>query len=88
MNTANNLTRCRVSLVWLSTVAIALMLVVLNIAPVAAQSTEMVMLSNLGEAEAERYQRIQIGLGCGLTPTHNHSLPAALPLRLKRSGCI
>ena len=63
MNTANNLTRCRVSLVWLSTVAIALMLVVLNIAPVAAQSTDMVMLSNLGEAEAERYQRIQLGLG-------------------------
>ena len=63
MNTANNLTRCRVSLVWLSTVAIALMLVVLNIAPVAAQSTGMVMLSNLGEAEAERYQRTQIGAG-------------------------
>ena len=63
MNTANNLTRFRVSLVWLSTVAIALMLVVLNIAPVAAQSTEMVMLSNLGEAEAERYQRTQFGAG-------------------------
>ena len=65
MNTANNLTRFRVSLVWLSTVAIAFMLVVLNIAPVAAQSTEMVMLSNLGEAEAERYllqfQRHDIG---------------------------
>ena len=63
MNTANNLTRFRVSLVWLSTVAIAFMLVVLNIAPVAAQSTEMVMLSNLGEAEAERYQRTQLGGG-------------------------
>ena len=63
MNTANNLTRCRVSLVWLSTVAIALMLVVLNIAPVAAQTTEIVMLSNLGEAEAERYQRTQFGAG-------------------------
>ena len=57
--------RFRVWLVWLSTVAIALMLVVFNIAPVAAQSTGMVMASNLGEAEAERDQRTQIGLGVG-----------------------
>ena len=62
MNRANNLTRFRVSLVWFSTVAIALMLVVLKIAPLAAQSTEMVMLSNLGEAEAERNQRTLVGL--------------------------
>ena len=57
--------RFRVWLVWLSTVAIALMLVVFNIAPVAAQSTGMVMASNLGEAEAERDQRTQIGLDVG-----------------------
>ena len=44
----------------------ALMLVVLNIAPVAAQSTAMVMLSNLGEAEAGRNQRTQIGLNVDL----------------------
>ena len=43
----------------------ALMLVVLNIAPVAAQSTATVMLSNLGEAQAGRYQRTQIGLDTG-----------------------
>ena len=43
----------------------ALMLVVLNIAPVAAQSTATVTLSNLGEAEAGRYQRTQIGLDIG-----------------------
>ena len=57
--------RFRVWLVWLSTVAIALMLVVFNIAPVAAQLTEMLMFSNLGEAEAERDQRTQIGLDIG-----------------------
>ena len=34
-------------------------------APVAAQSTGMVMASNLGEAEAERDQRTQIGLDVG-----------------------
>ena len=65
MNRANNPTRFRACLVWLSTVAIALMLVGFNIAPVAAQSTEMVMFSNLGEAEAERHQRTQIGLDVG-----------------------
>ena len=46
MNKATNVTRARVRLVWLSAVTIALMLVLLNIAPVAAQSTEMVMFSN------------------------------------------
>ena len=65
INRANNLTRFRVWLVWLSTVAIALILVVFNVALVAAQPIEMVMLSNLGEAEAERDQRTQIGLDAG-----------------------
>ena len=63
LNKANNVTRIWVCLVWLSAVNIALMLVMLNIAPAAAQST--VMVSNLGEAEAERHQRTQIGLDIG-----------------------
>ena len=47
MNMASNVTRVRVCMVWLSAVAMALMLVVSNIAPATAQSTATVMVSNL-----------------------------------------
>ena len=64
MNIASNVTLVRVSMVWLSAVAIALMLVVSNIAPATAQSTATVMVSNLGEApEARQRSRIIVGEG-------------------------
>ena len=51
MNMASDVTRVRASRVWLSAVAIALLLVVSNTAPATAQSTATVMVSNLEEAE-------------------------------------
>ena len=54
MNMASNVTRVRASRVWLSAVAIALLLVVSNTAPAAAQSTATVMVSNLDKAEERR----------------------------------
>ena len=54
MNMASNVTRVRASRVWLSAVAIALLLVVSNTAPATAQSTATVMVSNLDEAEERR----------------------------------
>ena len=41
-------------MIWLSAVAMALMLVASNIAPATAQSTATVMVSNLGEAAGEQ----------------------------------
>ena len=64
MNIASNVSRVRVSMVWLSAVAIALMFVVSNIAPATAQSTATVMVSNLGEApEPRQSSRIIVGMG-------------------------
>ena len=64
MNIASNVTLVRVSMVWLSAVAMALVLVVSNIAPATAQSTATVMVSNLGEApEARQRSRIIVGMG-------------------------
>ena len=64
MNMASNVTRVRVSMVWLLAVAVALVLVVSNIAPATAQSTATVMVSNLGEApEARQRSRIIVGMG-------------------------
>ena len=60
MNMASDVTRVRASRVWLSAVAIALLLVVSNPAPATAQSTATVMVSNLGEAE---YARIWLNPG-------------------------
>ena len=60
MNMASDVTRVRASRVWLSAVAIALLLVVSNTAPATAQSTATVMVSNLGEAE---YARIWLNPG-------------------------
>ena len=60
MNMASDVTRVRASRVWLSAVAIALLLVVSNTAPATAQSTATVMVSNLGEAE---YTRIWLNPG-------------------------
>ena len=60
MNMASNVTRVRASRVWLSAVAIALLLVVSNTAPATAQSTATVMVSNLDEAE---YARIWLNPG-------------------------
>ena len=60
MNMASNVTRVRASRVWLSAVAIALLLVVSNTAPATAQSTATVMVSNLEEAE---YARIWLNPG-------------------------
>ena len=60
MNMASDVTRVRASRVWLSAVAIALLLVVSNTAPATAQSTATVMVSNLGEAE---YSRIWLNPG-------------------------
>ena len=60
MNMASDVTRVRASRVWLSAVAIALLLVVSNPAPAMAQSTATVMVSNLGEAE---YARIWLNPG-------------------------
>ena len=54
MNMASDVTRVRASRVWLSAVAIALLLVVSNTAPATAQSTATVMVSNLDEAEERR----------------------------------
>ena len=67
MNMASNVTRVRVCMVWLSAVAMAVMLVVSNIAPATAQSTATVMVSNLGEApEVRQRSRIIVGMGQGL----------------------
>ena len=64
MNIASNVTLVRVSMVWLSAVAMALVLVVSNIAPATAQSTATVMVSNLGEApEVRQHSRIIVGMG-------------------------
>ena len=64
MNIASNVTLVRVSMVWLLAVAMALVLVVSNIAPATAQSTATVMVSNLGEApEARQRSRIIVGMG-------------------------
>ena len=64
MNIASNVTLVRVSMVWLLAVAVALVLVVSNIAPATAQSTTTVMVSNLGEApEARQRSRIIVGMG-------------------------
>ena len=64
MNIASNVTLVRVSMVWLLAVAMALMLVVSNIAPATAQSTATVMVSNLGEApEVRQHSRIIVGEG-------------------------
>ena len=60
MNMASDVTRVRASRVWLSAVAIALLLVVSNTAPATAQSTATVMVSNLEEAE---YARIWLNPG-------------------------
>ena len=60
MNMASDVTWVRASRVWLSAVAIALLLVVSNTAPATAQSTATVMVSNLGEAE---YARIWLNPG-------------------------
>ena len=51
-------------MVWLLAVAMALVLVVSNIAPATAQSTATVMVSNLGEApEVRQRSRIIVGMG-------------------------
>ena len=64
MNIASNVTLVRVSMVWLLAVAMALMLVVSNIAPATAQSTATVMVSNLEEAtEVRQGGRIIVGEG-------------------------
>ena len=64
MNIASDVTLVRVSMVWLLAVAVALVLVVSNIAPATAQSTATVMVSNLGEApEARQHSRIIVGMG-------------------------
>ena len=64
MNIASNVTLVRVSMVWLLAVAMALMLVVSNIAPATAQSTATVMVSNLEEApEPNQGGRIIVGEG-------------------------
>ena len=64
MNIASNVTLVRVSIVWLLAVAMALMLVVSNIAPATAQSTATVMVSNLEEAtEVRQGGRIIVGEG-------------------------
>ena len=64
MNIASNVTLVRVSMVWLLAVAMALVLVVSNIAPATAQSTATVMVSNLGEApEVRQRSRIIVGMG-------------------------
>ena len=60
MNMASDVTWVRASRVWLSAVAMALLLVVSNPAPATAQSTATVMVSNLGEAE---YSRIWLNPG-------------------------
>ena len=60
MNMASDVTRVRASRVWLSAVAIALLLVVSNTAPATAQSTATVMVSNLEEAE---YRRLWLNPG-------------------------
>ena len=60
MNMASDVTWVRASRVWLSAVAMALLLVVSNTAPATAQSTATVMVSNLGEAE---YARIWLNPG-------------------------
>ena len=67
MNMASNVTRVRVSMVWLLAVAMALVLVVSNIAPATAQSTATVMVSNLGEApEVRQRSYYYSGHGSGL----------------------
>ena len=64
MNIASNVTLVRVSMVWLLAVAMALVVVVSNIAPATAQSTATVMVSNLGEApEVRQHSRIIVGMG-------------------------
>ena len=64
MNIASNVTLVRVSMVWLFSVAMALVLLVSNIAPATAQSTATVMVSNLGEApEVRQHSRIIVGMG-------------------------
>ena len=64
MNIASNVTLVRVSMVWLLAVAMAVMLVVSNIAPATAQSTATVMVSNLEETtEVRQGGRIIVGEG-------------------------
>ena len=64
MDIASNVTLVRVSMVWLLAVAMALVLLVSNIAPATAQSTVTVMVSNLGEApEVRQHSRIIVGMG-------------------------
>ncbi len=84
MNIASNVTLVRVSRVWLSAVAMALMLVASNIAPVTAQSTATVMISNLEEAP-ERRQRINIIVGMGQAYAHSfHTGSTAVTLEKVR----
>ena len=84
MNMASNVTLVRVSMVWLSAVAMALMLVVSNIAPATAQSTATVMVSNLGEAP-ERRQRVTIIVGMGQAYAHSfHTGSTAVTLEKVR----
>ena len=84
MNIASNVTLVRVSRVWLSAVAMALMLVASNIAPVTAQSTATVMVSNLGEAP-ERRQRVTIIVGMGQAYAHSfHTGSTAVTLEKVR----
>ena len=84
MNIASNVTLVRVSRVWLSAVAMALMLVASNSAPVTAQSTATVMVSNLGEAP-ERRQRVTIIVGMGQAYAHSfHTGSTAVTLEKVR----
>ena len=84
MNIASNVTLVRVSRVWLSAVAMALLLVASNIAPVTAQSTATVMISNLEEAP-ERRQRINIIVGMGQAYAHSfHTGSTAVTLEKVR----
>ena len=84
MNIASNVTLVRVSLVWLSAVAMALMLVASNIAPATAQSTATVMVSNLGEAPENR-QRVTIIVGMGQAYAHSfHTGSTAVTLEKVR----
>ena len=84
MNIASNVTLVRVSRVWLSAVAMALILVVSNIAPATAQSTATVMVSNLGEAPEVR-QRVTIIVGMGQAYAHSfHTGSTAVTLEKVR----
>ena len=84
MNIASNVTLVRVSMVWLLAVAMALVLVVSNIAPATAQSTATVMVSNLGEAPEVR-QRVTIIVGMGQAYAHSfHTGSTAVTLEKVR----